>query len=84
MPNQYLLPFSYKTLVELQSKLPSIRSKQLMVALAIDDFNENIKKLNMMEIKDLEKKLVKLCYKWRDDKKIPENARGFKGSKRNM
>ena len=84
MPNQYIPKFSYNDVVGLQSKLPSIKSKQLMVAIAINDFSKKVAKLSADELQKLDLVLVKLCYSWEEEKKIPKNARGFKGSKRNM
>ena len=55
-----------------------------MVAIAINDFSKKVAKLSADELQKLDLVLVKLCYSWEEEKKIPKNARGFKGSKRNM
>ena len=69
----------YRMMVSWYSKLPSIRTNQLMVSLAINDYNEKLKKLSKEELDKLNNHNVKICESWAEKGILPNNARGYKG-----
>ena len=69
----------YRMMVSWYAKFPSIRTNQLMVSLAIYDYNEKIKKLSKEELEKLDIHNVKICESWAEKGILPNNARGYKG-----
>ena len=50
-----------------------------MVSLAINDYNEKLKKLSKEELEKLNSHNVKICESWAEKGILPNNARGYKG-----
>ena len=69
----------YRIMVSWYAKFPSIRTNQLMVSLAINDYNEKLKKLSKEELEKLNSHNVKICESWAEKGILPQNARGYKG-----
>ena len=74
-----LPPDMYRMLMGWYSKLPSITANQLMCSLAINDYNEKLKKLSKDELEKLDSHNVKLCQSWIEKGILPQNTRGYKG-----
>lgn len=79
MTDVHLPDYFYNQLVSLQSKLPSIKSKQLLASVAIDSFTEKLNKLSVAQLRDYNKELLKLCKSWVERGILSENTRGVKG-----
>ena len=69
----------YRMVVSWYSKFPSITTNQLLVSLAINDYNEKLKKLSKEDLEKLDNHNVKICEGWAEKGILPQNARGYKG-----
>ena len=79
MQNTRLDDYFYNIVVSWQLKFPSIKNKHLLICIAVDHFNNNIKSMTKDQLQNFDKELLKLCKKWADEGKITKHPRGIGG-----
>ena len=76
----FIPDYFYSKVTSWQIKLPLIKSKNLQLSLAINDYDKKLKNLSADQLKKLDVENKKLCMSWISQKLISQKARGLWGS----
>ena len=76
--NVKLPVYFYNLMNSWNTKLPSVESKQLRVALAIKSYDDKINSMSASQRKKLDESNALLCKKWIKERIIDEDSKGFK------
>lgn len=71
--------YFYSKVISWQVKLPLIKSKNLLLSLAINDYDKKLKNLSEEQLRKLDSDNRKLCMSWIDSGIISKRARGLWG-----